>query len=208
MSNVLVIFQADTEATEQMALAVGVGAVEAEANIRLRRLAAPGAAEVAHKGYGKLQLPDLHWANTVVVGLESPSPRVEDLEGLFSLLSPVHPAQLSGRHAWTFGPHGPLQNQTEAQIVVESSLKNADLIVLPATDLHFAAGNDMISQMKEAGRISARLTSFRMTAQTKAHARSSKYWRSKLRFMNYLRSSSSSRGENLNLISMSRYLIS
>ena len=31
MSNVLVMFQADTEHTEQMALAVGVGAVEAEA---------------------------------------------------------------------------------------------------------------------------------------------------------------------------------
>ena len=37
MSNVLVMFQADTEHTEQMALAVGVGAVEAEASIRLRR---------------------------------------------------------------------------------------------------------------------------------------------------------------------------
>jgi hypothetical protein len=61
MSNVLVMFQADTEHTEQMALAVGVGAVEAEASIRLRRLAAPGAIEVAHRGYGKLQAADLLW---------------------------------------------------------------------------------------------------------------------------------------------------
>ncbi len=158
MSNVLVIFQADTEATEQMALAVGVGAVEAEASIRLRRLAAPGAAEVAHKGYGKLQLPDLLWANTVVVGLESPSPRAEDLEDLFSLLSPVNLGQLSGRQAWTFGPHGPLPDQTEAQIVVESSLRNASFVVLPATVVHFSASNDMIDMMKEAGRISGRLT--------------------------------------------------
>ena len=156
MSNVLVIFQADTEATEQMALAVGVGAVEAEANIRLRRLAASGAAEVAHKGYGKLKEPDLLWADTVVVGLESSRPKTEDLEDVFSLLSGVTPGQFSGRRAWTFGPHGPLPDQTEAQIVVESSLKNAGFVMLPATDLHFATGDDMISQMKEAGRILGR----------------------------------------------------
>ena len=82
MSNVLVMFQADTEHTEQMALAVGVGAVEAEASIRLRRLAAPGAVEVAHKGYGKLQAADLLWANTIVIGLESPTPKPEELRRL------------------------------------------------------------------------------------------------------------------------------
>ncbi len=59
MSNVLVIFQADTERTEQLALAVADGAVEAEGSIRLRRLAAPGAVEVAHKSYGKLNPADL-----------------------------------------------------------------------------------------------------------------------------------------------------
>jgi hypothetical protein len=156
MSNVLVIFQADTEATERLALAVGVGAVEAEGSIRLRRLAAPGAAEVAHKGYGQLQERDLLWANTVVVGLESPIPRAEDLEDLFSLLSGANPSQLSGRQAWTFGPHGPLQDRTEAQIVVESSLRNAGFVVLPATVLHFVASDDVMDQMKEAGRISGR----------------------------------------------------
>ena len=103
MSNVLVIFQADTERTEQMALAVGVGAVEAEANIRLRRLAAPGTAELAHKGYGKLQEADLLWANTVVVGLESPRPKAAELNGLLSLLSAVDPGRLAeGRR----GPSG------------------------------------------------------------------------------------------------------
>jgi hypothetical protein len=158
MSNVLVIFQADTEATEQMALAVGVGAVEAEGSIRLRRLAAPGAAEVAHKGYGKLQERDLLWADTVVVGLESPKPRAEDLEDLISLLRAVDPSQLHGRQAWTFGPKGPLQNQTDAQIVVESCLQNAGFVVLSAAVLHFAASDDVIDQMKEAGRISGRLT--------------------------------------------------
>src|SRR5258706_5759361 len=82
MNNVLVMFQADTECTEQMALAVAVGAVEAEANIRLRRLAAPHAVEVIHKGYGKLQAADLLWANSLAIGLESPAPKSEELGGL------------------------------------------------------------------------------------------------------------------------------
>jgi hypothetical protein len=158
MSNVLVIFQANTERTEQMALAVGVGAVEAEANIRLRRLAAPGAVEVGHRGYGKLQQPDLLWSNTVVVGLESPTPRAADLESLLSLLSAADPGQLSGRQAWTFGPEGPLHDRTEAQTVVESSLQLAGFDVLPVAALHFEAGKDKIDQMKMAGRALGQLS--------------------------------------------------
>jgi len=156
MSNVLVMFQADTEETEQMALAVGVGAVEAEANIRLRRLAAPGTAELAHKGYGKLQKSDLVWANTVVVGLESPRPKARELEDLLAPLSSVAPQELAGRQAWTFGPDGVLQDRTEAQIFVESSLQVAGFTVLPSTVLHSAAGSDMLEQMREAGRMLGR----------------------------------------------------
>src|ERR1700738_569689 len=99
MSNVLEMFQADTEHTVQIALAVGVGAVAAEASIRLRRVAARGAVEVAHRGYGKLQATDLLWANVVVIGLESPTPKTEELEGLLSLLSEIDPGELKGKQA-------------------------------------------------------------------------------------------------------------
>lgn len=157
MSNVLVIFQADTEATEQLALAVGVGAVEAEGSIRLRRLAATGAAEVGHKGYGKLQAADLLWANTIVVGLESPRPRAEELEGLLSLLSGADPGELGGKQAWTFRAEGLAGDRTEAQVFVESALQVAGVVVLPVAILHFAVGQEMLEQMKEAGRMSARL---------------------------------------------------
>ena len=157
MSRVLITFQADKERTEQMALAVGVGAVEAEALIRLRRLAAPGTSELAHKGYGKLQEADLVWANTIVVGLESPVPKARDLESLLSLLSSVDPAELTGRHAWTFGPEGLFQDRTEAQTFVESSLQIAGLVVLPSRVMHFVVGSDLMEQMKEAGRMSAKL---------------------------------------------------
>ena len=157
MSNVLVIFQADTEATEQLALGVGVGAVEAEGSIRLRRLAATGAAEVGHKGYGKLQATDLIWANTIVVGLESARPRAEELEGLLSLLSGSDPGELGGKQGWTFSAEGLAGDRTEAQIFIESALQVAGVVVLPVAVLHFAVGQEMLEQMKEAGRMSARL---------------------------------------------------
>ena len=157
MSNVLVIFQADTETTEQFALAVGMGAVEAEGNIRLRRLAAVDAIEVGHRGYGKLQAPDLLWANTIVVGLESPRPRVEELQGLLSLLSGADPRELGGKQAWTFRAEGLVEERTEAQVFVESALQVAGIVILPAGIRHFAVGQEVLEQMKEAGRLSARL---------------------------------------------------
>jgi len=152
MSNVLVMFQADTEHMEQLALAVGVGAVEAKANIRLRRLAAPGAVELAHKGYGKLQAVDLLWTNTVVIGLESPTPKEEELGGLLSLLGEIDPSQLQGKQAWTFSPDGPLSGRTEALDLVESALRTAGIAVLPNDSLGDRSGEEQITRMKEVGR--------------------------------------------------------
>jgi flavorubredoxin len=154
MSNVLVMFQTDSEQTEQLALAVAVGAVEAEASIRLRRLAAPDAVEVGHKGYGKLQTADLLWADTVVVGLESPTPRAEELRGLLSLLGEVDPIQFERKRAWTFGPAGLTTGRTEAQIFVESALHVAGLAVLLMANTENK--DDMIEGIKKAGRLSAR----------------------------------------------------
>jgi hypothetical protein len=90
MAHVLIVFQADTEATEQLALAVAVGAVEAEASIRLRRLTHPGSPELGHQGYGQLQGSDLAWADTIAVLLESPTPA--DLAALLDLLAAMPPA--------------------------------------------------------------------------------------------------------------------
>jgi hypothetical protein len=153
MSNVLVMFQADSEHTEQLALAVSVGAVEAEASIRLRRLAAPGAVEVGHKGYGKLQAADLLWANMVVVGLEAATPKAEELGGLLSLLSEVDPGELNGKQAWTFSHDGLTATRSEAQIFVESALRVAGIAVL-SMEILVTEDGDSISRMKEAGRLS------------------------------------------------------
>jgi hypothetical protein len=155
MSNVLVMFQANTEHTEQMALAVGVGAVEAEASIRLRRLAAPGAVEVAHKGYGMLQAADLLWANTIVIGLESPTPKPEELRRLLSLLSEIDPGELNGKQAWTFNQEDLPSSRSEAQDLVESALRSAGIVVLPMEIPSAGSGEDRIGRMKKIGRLLA-----------------------------------------------------
>jgi len=152
MSHVLVVFQADTEQTEQLALAVGVGAVESEAGIRLRRLRTPGAVEVGHKGYGTLREADLLWADTVVVGLEGERAGTEELNGLLVILKELDPSQMKGKRAWTFGAKGIGKadaGQTEAQRVVEESLLAAGITPLPSVT---SAAGDATERMKDVGR--------------------------------------------------------
>jgi hypothetical protein len=146
MSHVLVIFQADTEHTEQLALAVGVGAVEAEAGIRLRRLRKPGAVEVGHKGYGTLREADLLWADTVVVGLEGERSETEEINGLLAILKELDPGQMRGKTAWTFGV-GP--SKTEAQRVVDEALLAAGITPSAAVVSEEA---DATERMKDVGR--------------------------------------------------------
>jgi hypothetical protein len=152
MSHVLVVFQADTEHMEQLALAVGVGAVEAEASIRLRRLVAAGAAELGHKGYGTLKETDLLWADTVVVGLEDERPRAEELEGLLLILGRIDASQLKDKQAWTFGAKGLIAGVSESQIFVESALRVSGFTVLPVEVLAGDESNEAMEQMKRAGR--------------------------------------------------------
>jgi hypothetical protein len=74
MKNVVVIFQATEQETESLALAFGLGAVQAGADIRLRHLNPSMAATLAHAGYGTLRVEDLRWAEGVAVFLESEDP--------------------------------------------------------------------------------------------------------------------------------------
>jgi hypothetical protein len=127
MSNVLIVFQSNTEPLEQMALAVAVGAVEAEGSIRLRRLAAPGAPEVGHQSYGRIKAADLEWANTVVVGLEHPDPVDEEIQPLLELLAA---GSFAGRRGWTFGEEG-VGGSTAARELVESAMRGAGIAVAP-----------------------------------------------------------------------------
>lgn len=74
MENLLVIFQATSEQTESLGLAIGLGAVQHGANIRLRHLNPSPGIHLAHAGYGVLQNPDLDWAQGVAIVLEGESP--------------------------------------------------------------------------------------------------------------------------------------
>ena len=150
MPHVLILFQANTEPVEQLALAVAVGAVEAEALIRLRRLATSDAPEVAHKSYGKLQEADILWADVIVIGLESATPNPAELSPLFDLLQET---PLPLKQAWTFGPDGPDAPPTEAQLQVAAALKAAN-VTIPA--LGFPPdSSDPIARMKQCGHLSA-----------------------------------------------------
>jgi hypothetical protein len=153
MPHVLILFQANTEPVEQLALAVAVGAVEAEALIRLRRLATPDAPEVAHKSYGKLNAADLLWADVIVVGLEAATPNPAELAPLFDLLQQT---PLPSKQAWTFGPNGPDSPPTEAQSQVARALQAANITLLPLATQPDSA--DLIARMKLCGHLSASST--------------------------------------------------
>jgi hypothetical protein len=150
MSQVLIVFQANTEPVEQLALAVAVGAVEAEGSIRLRRLTVPGAPEVGHKSYGRLQAADLLWADVIVVGLEDADPNPGELGPLFELL---READLTGRRGWSFGAGGPDLPRTEAQLQVAQALQAAGVGAMSL--VRPAGSEDLMEEMKEYGRAAA-----------------------------------------------------
>jgi hypothetical protein len=154
MANLLILFQANTEATEQLALAVAVGAVEAEANIRLRRLLLPGAPEIGHKGYGKLQPADLLWAHTVVVGLESTDPVPPELNPFLEMLRDL-PADLaagSQKRVWTFHAASLGESSTAAQSLVLAACSAAGIQPLELPQSPLATPEERIAAMKQAGR--------------------------------------------------------
>ena len=150
MSHVLIIFQSNTEPIERLALAVAVGAVEAEGPIRLRRLAAPGAPEVGHQSYGTIKRADLEWADTVIVGLEHAEPVGDELGPLLELLSE---GGLAGKRGWTFSEAGPGGEPTAAQTQMESALQEAGISVgLPGA---LGGPGDLLADtMKSLGRLS------------------------------------------------------
>ncbi|HEY0263093.1 MAG TPA: hypothetical protein VGC07_01095 [Granulicella sp.] len=100
MKRFLVIFQAAHAATESLALAFGLGAVEGSANIRLRHLPGSVPAALEHQGYGRLSSADLAWAEVIGLFLESGEPTGE-LTGFVEQLR-AEQATLTGKWAYVF----------------------------------------------------------------------------------------------------------
>jgi hypothetical protein len=71
--NVLVIFYSTSGRTEKLALAAAVGAVQARANIRLRRLTDSGEGSLESVRMRREYVPpreaDVLWADAVIVGI-------------------------------------------------------------------------------------------------------------------------------------------
>jgi hypothetical protein len=151
MSNLLIIFQANTEQVEQLALAVAVGAVEAEALIRLRRLASADAPEVGHKSYGRLQPGDLQWANAVVFVFEDASANFEELDPMLDLLGD---AERPGAVAWTLRGDGLDSPKTEAQRLTENALVAAGFSMMCFEDVE--QPSDALARMKRVGHLAAK----------------------------------------------------
>jgi hypothetical protein len=125
MQNILVIFQATRQHMEGLALALGLGAVQAGANIRLRHLDPSPSDELAHAGYGILRTEDLRWAEGVAILLESAQTR--GLESLVDALKEISvDARTMQRWAYVFHPNLELAPISESQQLVQSLLKDAD----------------------------------------------------------------------------------
>jgi hypothetical protein len=98
--NVLVIFCSDGELMEQLALAAAVGAVQARANIRIRRLPAtderpgPVAEPLARmqREYVPPTTADAIWADAVIIGMN---------DNIAGLVCEPHSAAAYGRQAAT-----------------------------------------------------------------------------------------------------------
>jgi hypothetical protein len=183
MAHVLILFQADTEATEQLALAVAVGAVEAEASIRLRRLTLPGSPELGHHGYGQLQPADLAWADTIAVLLESSrpespnpeslnpeslnpeSPNPTELTPLLDLLRTAPPTTTPKHVTLLHTPTHPLLLLEAFQTAGFTSFDpDVDLLQAAPSRVSLTAGdlpNDLLAAMKQAGRRAASATATR-----------------------------------------------
>jgi len=115
MNNLVVIFQATRQETESLALAFGLGAVQAGADIRLRHLDPSPATSLAHAGYGTLRVEDLRWAQRIAIFLESNAPAA--LGDLRSALDVIAKDPDNGsKIIWLFHP----DRRAESILLLES----------------------------------------------------------------------------------------
>ncbi len=138
MQNVVVIFQATKQYTEGLALALGLGAVQSGANIRLRHLDPSSQAELAHAGYGILKTEDLRWAEGVAILLESARPT--GLEELTATLKEMA-GDSRTTHKWAYLFHP--DSESESKRFVQSMVRSAGYRQLGDGPDPSASGNYM-----------------------------------------------------------------
>ena len=134
--NVLVVFSSTRGETERLALAVGVGAIQARGNIRLRRLPPPPDASAESMSAGEREAfermardyvaprpADPPWADVLIL---APSPRaMNSLDSYVDELPSIGP--VAGRIAGVVAPGNP-----HVASPVYAAAARAGLIVVPA----------------------------------------------------------------------------
>jgi hypothetical protein len=151
VNNVVVIFQATQQKTESLALAFGLGAVQAGAQIRLRHLDPSAATALAHAGYGTLRVEDLRWAEGIAIFLESK--QVTGLEELRSAFEGITQDPENGSKViYLFHP----DQSADSLILLKSMAKQigfqrvADLLDAPSTAEHMTQmGRRLVEEVAE-----------------------------------------------------------
>jgi hypothetical protein len=123
LKQIVVIFQATNEATERLALAVALGALQEGAKIRLRLIGS--GLELDHRGYIAAKDDDLLWANGLVLALEDryTLEHVAELTSQISRLS--HQVPMTTKWAYVFSAQEAREYSADAVVFAQDELHNA-----------------------------------------------------------------------------------
>src|SRR5579863_5799574 len=124
--NVAVIFYSRSGKTESLALAAGVGAIQARANIRLRRI--PGIADspTIESEYIAPREIDLDWADVLILAVSSDAP--DEMSRYLGSLK-----DLSGKIAAPFTSRAIAHGEKDpALVALYAAAARAGLMVVPA----------------------------------------------------------------------------
>lgn len=167
--NVLIAFYSRCGATEKLALAAAVGAVEARASIRLRRLPDVGVREKdretpdceatlrrLRREYGIPALEDFEWADGIVVGMPpGPSGGSKEWDWCLALLDAlVDESRPAGKLATVLAWDYPGSSAAHGARDIEASLLERGFVPLP--EEVDAAPRDAVSRAHAQGRRAAR----------------------------------------------------
>jgi len=124
--NVVVIFYSRSGKTESLALAAGVGAIQARANIRLRKVSGIADSQNAESEYIAPREIDLDWADMLVLAIPSDAP--DEMNRYLGSLK-----DLSGKIAAPFTSRAIAHGEKDpALLALYAAAGRAGMMVVPA----------------------------------------------------------------------------
>jgi NAD(P)H dehydrogenase (quinone) len=124
--NAVVIFYSRYGHTESLALAAGVGAIQARANVRLRKIPETGDGQTTESEYIPPRQIDLEWADMLVLAIPSDAP--DEMNRYLGTLK-----DLSGKIAAPFTSRSITHGEKDpALLALYAAAARAGLMVVPA----------------------------------------------------------------------------